>query len=110
MFQRITTRTIHVLSTLLMIFALSWLTVSLPFVARAKQHISSLKTGNPDKDDNTATNTTEEKASQTINEEYLHHEELSINEQLILKRKYVPHLCPDLPHFHFELITPPPEA
>ena len=97
-------------SCIMMMLALAWLTVSTPFVYASQQHIAQ-KAADA-KGSNPFTNTTEEKPESGPNtlSEYLHDAHEQFN--------YVPaqeeyHKChsSDLYYaFHPELISPPPEA
>jgi hypothetical protein len=111
----------HSISSVMMILALLWLTISLPFVYAAQQQLALQTAVNSSKDDagsskndnsNPFSNTTEEKApgNSTISEEYLH----GHNEHIELAEPRLNHV-----HYHFynvyvafhgELISPPPEA
>jgi len=108
----------HRFSSVMMILALVWLTISLPYVYAAQQKLvkenTSLAKENSAKDANNGNpfaNTTEEKApgNTTISEEYLHHYE----EPVYLspdKLDHSHHLSYDTyVAFHGELLSPPPE-
>jgi hypothetical protein len=104
----------RICSSLVMVLALLWLTVSTPFVYESQQQFAkeaSCKSG-VEKDNNPFANTTEEKTENGPNtlSEYLHDMQPQID--------YVstPDKCgkchpSDLYYaFHPELISPPPEA
>ena len=71
----------HIIAATVMLFALAWLTVSLPYVYSfqkelAKQESKSVPINSPvdNEESNPLANSTEEKApSSTISEEWLHH-------------------------------------
>ena len=106
---------------ILMILALLWLTVSLPFVmdAReklAKQYATSIplddKPVENTEESNPLSNSVEEKAAgnSSILEEYLHHAHEGLtpdNPQLSHIDK---HSCDLYLAFHGELLSPPPES
>jgi hypothetical protein len=111
----------HSVSSVMMILALIWLTISLPFVYAAKQQLSrpiainsrTDDNGNNKSDDNNPfANTTEEKgpSTTTISEEYLHgHEEhIELAEPRLNHVHY--HFYNVYVAFHGELLSPPPEA
>ena len=69
-----TYKAFHFISSIFMMLALLWLTVSIPLMYKAQQNQYQASTQRAD-DNNPFANTTEEKAPGTINltEEYLHH-------------------------------------
>jgi len=108
----------HKLSGILMLLALVWLTVSIPYVYRAQQEIAKAEQQQPasgdDESDNPFANTTEEKTCSSTNmptEEFLHdhHHELP---------HHFTEITSDLIHaheatyvaFHGEMLCPPPNA
>jgi hypothetical protein len=105
------------LSSVFMMLALVWLTVSIPYVYAAKQQAgvtaSKAATQATDEDDsNPFSNTTEEKAPSstvnTISEEYIHHsDELFHAAELSLSHHRV-HSATEYVAFHGELLCPPP--
>jgi len=92
-----------IFSSLLMIVALCWLTVSLPFVFAAKQKYQSIQLADTG-------NTTEEKVPTTFSEEYLHQDTEHEYSFTDLNRQYNIHHYPLYIAFHGELISPPPES
>lgn len=77
---RPTYRAFHRIAAALMIAALTWLTISIPYVYSfqkeiAKQEAKSAPFDTPvdNEESNPLTNTTEEKVPTTVSEEYLHH-------------------------------------
>lgn len=97
-------------SAVIMIAALLWLTVSLPFVYKAQQSITWSE--QQSQEDDPFSDTTEEKASSsgtTLSEEYLHdHHEVSafITNKLSHDHR---HAYDVYIAFHGELISPPPD-
>src|SRR6185436_9714504 len=69
----------HVVASCVMLFALAWLTVSLPYVYSFQKELakqesrSSFDSPVENEESNPLSNTTEEKAPATASEEYLHH-------------------------------------
>ena len=100
---------VHLLSAILMVASLLWLTISLPFVYKAEQqNISwSEKQGQPE---SPFSDTTEEKApSVSVSEEYLHdHNEIAglVTNKLMHDHR---HAYDIYIAFHGELISPPPD-
>ena len=107
---------------ILMIFALLWLTISLPFVMEAKENLAiqslisiplnDMPVENCEDTTNPLSNSVEEKApgNASILEEYLHHTH-------VLLHAYNPELSHIDKHssdlycaFHGELLSPPPES
>lgn len=105
----------HKLSSVFMLLALLWLTVSIPFVYADQQAQKELKQKTAQQaDDNTnpLSNTNEEKSESGVNtlSEYLHEVEVTdpIGSPIVTFYKCHPsHLYFA---FHPELISPPPEA
>ena len=102
----------HVSSSLFMIVALLWLTVSTPFVFKAQQEQKKeIQNQSKQTDNNPFSNTTEEKNESGANtlSEYLHdHPSLEKNFILItrLYKRYPSSIYCD---HHPELLSPPPE-
>lgn len=104
-----------------MIFALLWLTVSLPFIMDAREKMANQYATAVPPDDNPVenseesnplSNSVEEKApgNSSILEEYLHHAHEGLrpdNPQLSHIDK---HSCDLYLAFHGELLSPPPES
>jgi hypothetical protein len=103
-------------SSLLMLLALAWLTVSLPFVYNSqklqKELVKETKAAQPDDNSNPLANTTEEKTENGGNtlSEYLH--EFHITEQPVsfIKNVYKHHPADLYVAFHPEYICPPPDV
>lgn len=110
----------HKVSSLFMLMALLWLTVSIPFVYSFQQKMAIEKIATAqsavddnDSSDNPLNNTTEEKNGNSLNtlsEEYLHHAHEEFN--------HIAEIIAHLHHahestyiaFHGELLCPPPNA
>lgn len=107
----------HKLSSVLMIIALLWLTISIPFVYAAQSSGQDLLTLQcedhaEDGSSNPLTNTNEEKTESGVNSlsEYLH-EAHSLEHGFIILTKFEKCHADDLYFaFHPELISPPPDA
>ncbi len=94
---------------LLMFLSLGWLTVCLPYVARAKKAYAQTRERSDDST-NPLTNTTEEKNPQVnLNEEYLHHEEASFRPDLLSASCWYHHPADRLPVHTLEYFSPPPD-
>ena len=110
---RSTYRTRHILSSLFMIVALCWLTISTPFVY-AGQQVKSQSSQSTEKQDssNPFSNTTEEKNETGVNtlSEYLHDMVHMECFSFTLVKFYKCHPSDLYFAFHPELISPPPEA
>jgi len=110
----------HKAACVLMLMALIWLTVSIPFVYEcqksfAKENISqSSGYSNDDDSDNPLTTTTEEKnsdnASNLFSEEYLHHAAEEFNYVNYRLLSLHPTQESTYTAFHGELLCPPPNA
>jgi hypothetical protein len=107
--------TLQKASSLLMLLALAWLTVSLPFVYNSQQLQKELvkeTKATPDDNSNPLANTTEEKTENGSNtlSEYLH--EIHITEQPVsfIKNVYKHHPADLYIAFHPEYICPPPDV
>ena len=107
----------NLLSVMVMLLSLAWLTVSLPFVNGAQLQLKiSQGTAQQEKDsgtgnDNPLSNTIEEKnESAPISiSEYLHDQHSSDDLDLILVNFYKCHPADLYYAFHPELLSPPPE-
>ena len=105
----------QIASSLFMIVALLWLTVSTPFVYAAdqlsKQEIQK-ETGSSEEESNPFSNTTEEKNESGVNtiSEYLHHTHHSDHGFTTLTKSYKCHSSDTYLAFHPELLVPPPKA
>ncbi len=103
--------------SLLMLLALAWLTVSLPFVydsqqaQKAAMEKQSTKAGSDDSS-NPLTNTTEEKTENGVNTlaEYLHESHHSDHPSSLIITSYKYHSSDLYIAFHPELICPPPDV
>jgi hypothetical protein len=110
----------HKITSLFMLVALLWLTMSLPFVYAAQQQLSKEKiavssAASSDKEDdsnNPFANTTEEKAPTNVNpiaEEYLHHADFSSYHFSIPVSHNKSGDVATYTAFHGELLSPPPD-
>ncbi|HTD94681.1 MAG TPA: hypothetical protein VK644_12740 [Chitinophagaceae bacterium] len=106
----------HSVSSIFMIIALIWLTISVPFVYAAQQNalveknMKSERISN-DKSSNPLGSNTEEKAPSGINsfsEEYLHHSDELFHAAEIFLSYHAPHDIAEYRAFHGELLCPPP--
>lgn len=107
----------HLISSVFMILALLWLTVSIPFVYKAQKQQTAVTQNNSnsneqqrDDNGNPIANTTDEKVPIIPTEEYLHHENEPANNRINILRHYKDHTVPVYAAFHGELISPPPKA
>jgi hypothetical protein len=103
----------ELLSCLFMIFALLWLTVSLPFVNYAEQVAVEQTSDNPEDDNSTQQNLpTEEKTESGSNSlsEYLHDHHFEMHEGYLISKGFK--LSPDDTYlaFHPEQVLQPPKA
>lgn len=108
------------ISSIFMILALCWLTISAPFVFASQQEIAKQnKTANASTPltDNEETanpfgNTTEEKApsSSSFSEEFLHDHHITDRFFLILSQSHKNENTGTYIAFHGELLVPPPNA
>jgi hypothetical protein len=107
-----------ILSSILMVLTLAWLTVSLPYVtavqqqaAEIKKSVNTEKQANDNDDNNPFANTTEEKNPNTINlsEEYLHETHSMEHYVAVPSIEYKVEHVPIYIAFHGELISPPPD-
>jgi hypothetical protein len=115
--KRKANKSTRILSALLMLLALSWLTVSLPFIneqlqAEGTQLSASELTGTDEDASNPLSGTTEEKTPGGPNtlSEYLHTIHLSEYQAEELGVDHKIHPSALYAAFHPELISPPPEA
>ncbi len=106
----------HLLSSLVMLLALAWLTVCLPYVNESRQQVNnqveqnSNDTGNDD--NNPLGNTTEEKTESgtSLPSEYLH-DMLVLEHHFVLLDSFFKCHSSDLYlAYHPDLVIPPPEA
>lgn len=101
---------LQLVSAMIMVVALLWLTVSLPFVYSAQQQAIEWNSGQCQEEDPFA-NTTEEKApAASVSEEYLHdhHDIFSFFTDKLNhnhRHSYDVYIA-----FHGELISPPPDG
>jgi len=103
-----------VISSLFMIMALLWLTISTPFVfasQQAQQKEIQKQTGSSE-DKNPFSTTTEEKneSSASTLSEYLHDLNSANHHFIVLTRIYKCHSSDLYYAYHPELISPPPEV
>ena len=103
----------HIISGLVMILALLWLTVSTPFVyaAQQAQQEEVQKRGGPESN-NSFANTMEEKNEGSVNtlSEYLHDVDQGNQHFITLTRLYKCHSSALYFEYHIELLSPPPEV
>lgn len=108
----------HIISSIIMLLALAWLTVSAPFVYRAQQQYEKLAQQHqfPDsghEDYNPFATTSEEKTesgTNTLSEEYLHHGHHLDHHCTTLVTYYKCHLADEYIAYHPEFFSPPPEG
>lgn len=106
----------HILSSIIMLLALSWLTISAPFVYRAQQQQEQLAKQQPvsaEEDYNPFASTNEEKTSNGTNnfsEEYLHHAHHIEQHFTTLIKSYKLHSIDEYVAYHPEAFSPPPEV
>ena len=105
----------HLVSCLVMLLALSWLTISLPVVYKSSQDIvknSNSSSTNCDDSTNPLTNTNEEKteSGNSTLSEYLHEITHPEENYITITTFYKCHPSDLYFAFHPELISPPPEA
>jgi hypothetical protein len=108
------------ISSIFMMLALAWLTVSLPIVYGAQQadtYKTAENQSSQDKQEDDGTNpfanTTEEKTPNSVNtpsEEYLHDAHDGIYYIAVPSTEYKPENVSTYIAFHGELISPPPDA
>jgi cytoskeletal protein RodZ len=112
---------ISYVSSIFMMLALAWLTVSLPFVYEAQQVREDYKSAakqdlaGTEEDSNPFSNTTEEKTPNNNNvntpsEEYLHDHHSSETYIAVPSTEYKVEHASTYIAFHGELISPPPDA
>ena len=103
----------RVISGVFMIIALSWLTVSTPFVFATQQcqQKEIQKQAGSNEDKNPFSTTTEEKNESSVStlSEYLHDLNSMNDHFVVLKRIYKGHTSDLYYAYHPELISPPPE-
>ena len=87
-----------------MVLALVWLTISLPFVYGAQQHLKCQL--------EFSTNTTEEKTESGVNtlSEYLHEAHALVHPESMFKTYYKCHSNDEFVAYHPDHISPPPDA
>ena len=107
----------YLLSAAVMLAALAWLTVSLPYVHKARQAYQQLckQTGDTNTDEdsgNPLSNTTEEKAESgtSLLSEYLHEAPVMERHFVTLSTAYACHPSALYLAYHPDLLIPPPEA
>ena len=116
--KKSTYSTRHIVSSILMILALAWLTVSAPFVyASYKDAASAIEKkqceqSTTDEDCNPFSNTTEEKnvSSVSTRSESLHEPPSLENNFIVLTTLYKLYSSKIYLAHHPELLSPPPEA
>ena len=103
---------LHIASSLFMIVALLWLTVSTPYVNAAPEVKKEMGKKSGMDDNNPFSNTTEEKNESSVNtlSEYLHDSSQDVPIPVTITKYYKCHPSNLYFAFHPELISPPPEA
>jgi hypothetical protein len=110
---------LQISSSLFMLLALLWLTVSIPFVNAAQQALATEKTAHSSAaaaddatSDNPLSNDTEEKGSgnpgSSLSEEYLHHSDELLHEAELFFSHHIKHTVSEYVAFHGEMLCPPP--
>ena len=101
-----------VISSLFMIIALLWLTVSTPFVFASQQAQQKEIQKHAGTDKNPFSATTEEKNESSVGSlsEYLHDLNSMNQHFIVLTRIYKCHSSDEYYAYHPELISPPPEV
>ena len=113
--EKIIFSTLKMASSLLMMVALLWLTVSTPFVYAAdnseKKEINK-QGGQSQEETNPFSSTTEEKNESSVNSlsEYLHNDHCIEINFLSLVKFYNSHCCRFYLDHHPQLLSPPPKA
>jgi hypothetical protein len=107
----------HFVSSLVMLLALAWLTVSLPFVYASQQVHKAVAQEQPadaasDENCNPLSNTTEEKTESGTNSlsEFLHQAPAIEHAVFSISRQYNIHSADTYIAFHPEFICPPPDS
>ena len=107
----------HKVSSIIMLLALAWLTISLPFVyaqqqAQKETVQKQMEAAASDDDSNSVSNPTEEKSANGVNtlSEYLHESHHSELLSSLVVKYYKCHSADPYIAFHPELICPPPDA
>jgi hypothetical protein len=103
-------------SSIVMLLALAWLTVSLPFVYADQQAQKEMvqkqyDTPSAEEDSNPLTNTTEEKTGNVNTlSEYLHDTHITEHPYFVIETRYRHHAADLYIAFHPETICPPPNT
>ena len=105
----------HMLSSLLMLLALAWLTISIPFVyehQKAQKEISKQESKSCEDNSNPLSNSNEEKTEAGVNtlSEYLHETHITTQPISTIDKYYKCHSADLYFAYHPELISPPPEV
>jgi hypothetical protein len=106
----------HKASSILMLLALAWLTVSLPFVYQSQQmqraQVKETKAAQQDDNTNPLANTTEEKTENGPNtlSEYLHDMPVTKHPVCFIVKAFHCHATDLHVVYPPELLSPPPEA
>src|SRR5690349_18149997 len=100
----------HIVSSVFMVLALLWLTISTPFVYSTQQ--KQIQKEQKYQSNNSFSNTTEEKNESGVNtlSEYLHDQPSLENSCTLLVRLYKRYPSKIYYEYHPELLSPPPEA
>ena|SRR5205809_3900423 len=101
-----------VISSLFMIIALLWLTISTPFVFASQQAQQKEVQKQAGTDKNPLSTTTEEKNESSVStlSEYLHDLNLMSHHFIVLTRMYKCHTSDLYYAYHPELLSPPPKV
>lgn len=105
----------QIISCIIMVLSLAWLTVSIPFVYASQQQIASetqgIMPGAIEEESNPFSNTTEEKTESGNNtlSEYLHDTHTQEHMSALLESYSKCHPSDLYYAFHPELLSPPPE-
>lgn len=102
----------HLVSSVVMLLALTWLTVSTPFVYAHQQAMEQLSLADEDEIDNPFATTTEEKTESGVNtlSEYLHEHEIANQTFITLTSFYKCHSADVYIAYHPEYVCPPPDV
>ena len=104
-----------ILSSITMMLALTWLTISLPYVNEYQQSITESSESSKNQEENNCnpfSNTTEEKNESSVNtlSEYLHERNEDELHLQLIANYFKCHPSDLYIEFHPELISPPPEV
>ena len=106
----------HFASSMVLLLALAWLTVSLPFVYADQQArhqvVQQQQADAPDDNSNPLSNTAEEKTESGVNglSEFLHQAPAIETAVFSISRQYNIHSADTYMAFHPEFVCPPPDG